>query len=240
MALTMNESEPKNQNEPARKKIRGLNYACFCPIVFILGVIVLLTRYILCYSCGYYQTSFTPMGYNYLLALFGLFLFLALFVVWIESLFRRQQRVWTTIAFAGLLALACLKYLTFWPHDMVRYGLRNGMLQHYGVDEMRRFAADFEKLPRRPDTISGYDKFYDNRPGVDELVGTGLKEKYPFLVRCEFMRKIGNTVCVNWGGFDNHWGFCVTTDGKPSEPNTGWASGKSLFVGDDIYFFSEY
>lgn len=181
------------------------------------------------------------MAWNYLLAVFGFLLLPGFFVIWVVFLIRKRQRLWATATLLSLLLLAGLKFIVPRPHDMVLYGLRNGMIRHFGAQEMRHFAADFDKLPALPDPTPPVSKFYDNRSAINELKGTGLRERYPYLANCEFIRQSGDVICVNWGGLDNHWGFYVTTDGKALGPKAfSWFGGKNLHVGSDICFFSEY
>jgi|GEM_PF-6859894 len=79
--------------------------------VLVLAVVCLITRYVLCYWCGYYQKSFTPIGYQVLLALFGLIFYPVLLITWIFSMLQRKHRLWTTAMLAGLLTLWGLKYI---------------------------------------------------------------------------------------------------------------------------------
>src|SRR5580693_8864817 len=119
----MSGNEPKEQNGSSRKR-RGIDCVRLSLIIFALAVTCLFTRYILCYLCGYYQTSFSLMGWNYLLAMSGMFLLLVLLIVWIASLFCREECLWTTVIFLALLLIAMLKFVIPWPHDVLLYGLK--------------------------------------------------------------------------------------------------------------------
>jgi hypothetical protein len=128
---------------------------------------------------------------------------------------------------AGLLTLMGLKYIMPWPHDLILYGMRDGMLRNHKLDDMRHFARDFDQLPK---------KSYSN----DDLAKTGLKEKYPFLAWCEFIAETDDVVHVYWGGFENHWGFAVAVNGKRIDPQNLAPSAKIIRVSDDVFFQSDY
>jgi hypothetical protein len=203
--------------------------------VLVLAVVCLITRYVLCYWCGYYQKSFTPIGYQELLALLGLALFPVLLITWIFSLLQRKHRLWTTAMLAGLLALMP------WPHDLILYGMRDGMLRNYKLDDIRHFARDFDQLPDIPiNDVDEHTKFYWNWKVNDDLAKTGLKEKYPFLTWCEFITETDDVVYVYWGGFENHWGFAVDVNGKRIDPQILAPSAKIIRVSDDVFFQSDY
>ena len=138
---------------------------------------------------------------------------------------------------AGLFALWGLKCVLPWPHDLILPAMRDGMLRNYGLDGIRHFAHDFDQLPNIPEhNLPGLtQKFYWNA----DLAKTGLKEKYPFLARCEAIVDADNKVHVDWGGFENHWGFSVSVNGKRIDPYLE-PSNKIIRVSDDIYFKSDY
>lgn len=200
-----------------------------------------MSRYALCYWCGYYQKSFAPIGLQELLAFFGLVLIFASFVTWIVSLIKKQQQVWTTALLAGLFVLWGLKYILPWPHDLILYGLRDGMLRNHKLDDIRHFARDFDQLPHIPmNDVDGQMKLYWNRRMDDDLSKTKLKDKYPFLANCEAVVESDKKVHVDWGGFENHWGFSVAVDGKRIAPPHLERSNRTIRASDDIYFTSEY
>lgn len=206
-------------------------------IVLVLAVGCLIVRYVLCYWCGYCQKSFVPIFWQEFLALFGLVLILVTTVTWIVSLIQMQQRIWTTALLTALLSLWGLKYILPWPHDLILYGLRNGMLRKYGLDDVRHFARDFGQLPNLPqNNPDGHAKFYWNR----DLAKTGLNEKYPFLANCESVVEWNNMVQVDWGGFENHWGFTTALDGKKIDPEHLEPSNKIIRTSNDIFFTSDY
>jgi hypothetical protein len=205
--------------------------------ILVLAVVCLLTRYVLCYWCGYYQKSFVLIYFQELLALFGLILILAALTTWIVSLIQKKQRIWTTALLAGLFALWGLKYVLPWPHDLILYGLRDGMLRNYGLDDIRRFARDFDRLPNLPEhNLAEPNKFYWNT----DLAKTGLKEKYLFLAQCEAVVEADNIVHIDWGGFENHWGLSVAVDSKGINPPHLVRSNRTIRASDDIYFTSDY
>ena len=203
-----------------------------------------MVQYVLCYWCGYYQKSFSPILWVELLALFGFILFLAALITWGVSLFQRKQRLWTTAVLAGLLSLWMLEYIIPSPHDLILHGMRDGMLRNYSLDDIRHFARDFDHLPDIPNnTVNGLTKFYWNRRMDDDLAKTKLKDKYPFLANCEAVVESDNIVHVNWGGFENHWGFSVAIDGKRIDPNPRnfWSSDyKTIRISDDVFLQSDY
>jgi hypothetical protein len=47
-------------------------------------------------------------------------------------------------------------------------------------------------------------------------------------------------VHVDWGGFENHWGFSVALDGKRIDPEHLEPSNKIIRASDDIFFISDY
>ncbi len=114
------------------------------------------------------------------------------------------------------------------------------MLRNYGLDSMRQFARDFDKLPYIPqNNLDGRTKFYWARPNED-LDKTQLKDKYPFLVNCESVVEWDNRVSADWGGFENHWQIFVATDGKRIDPEHLEPRNRIIRVSDDIYFMSDY
>lgn len=115
------------------------------------------------------------------------------------------------------------------------------MLKNYSPDEIRSFARDFDKLPKIPGNDVTEDmKLYWNRRGEIDLSKTGLKEKYKFLANCECVVEWTNIVCVEYGGFENHWGFTVAIDGKRIEPSHLNSNSRIIRASNDIYFFSDY
>ena len=213
-----------------------------CFVVFALAILCLISRYILCYTCGYYQESFSPISLQELLAFLGLVLIFVTFVIWIVSLVRKRQQHLATTLLVSLFVLGGLKYVIPWPHDLIIYGLRAGMMQNYGLNEMRRFARDFDKLPKIPNNdVNGHMKLYWNRLKNDDLPKTGLKQKYPFLANCEAVVEWDdNVVHVEWGGFENHWGFSVSVDGKRIDRPHLEPRNRIDRVSDDVFFTSDY
>jgi hypothetical protein len=172
-------------------------------IVLVLAAICLMTRYVLCYWCGYYQKSFAPIFWQELFALLGFILFLILSIVWIISLLQRKHRLWITTMLAGLLAFMGLKFILPQPHDLILYEMRDGMLRNYELDDMRHFARDIDELTL-PSTILAGTRIFMHQD-LDS-VKTRLNEKYPFLAQCESIAETDGVVNVDWGGFENHWG----------------------------------
>lgn len=211
-------------------------------IVFVLAIVCLMPQYNLYYSCGYHQKSINSILRQELLALLGLaFSFLFLFIIWIGSLFRRKHRFWTTAMLIGLLAFMELKSKLPKPHDWILHGMRDGMLRNYGLDDMRHFARDFNQLPDIPENdVDGHTKFYWNRLVNDDLAKTGLKEKYLFLANCEDVIERDGIVHVDWGGFENHWGFFVAVDGKKIDTQHWDPDARIIRVSNDVVFFSDY
>jgi hypothetical protein len=171
-----------------------------------------------------------------LLALFGLIFYPVLLITWIFSLLQRKHRLWTTAMLAVLLTLLGLKYIMPWPHDLILYGMRDGMFRNYNLEDMRHFARDFDQLPRLPHTLKTFKLSYRN----SDLAKTGLKEKYPFLAWCEGIFERDDVVYVFWGGFENHWGFSVAVNGKRIDTQNLAPSAKIIRVSDDVFFNSDY
>lgn len=205
-------------------------------IILVLAVVCLVPRYFLCYWCGYYQKSFASIFWQELLALFGLILILAALITWTVSLLQKKQRLLTSAVLAGLLSLFP------WPHNLILYGMRDGMLRNYALEDMRHFARDFDQLPNVvTNGVNGrYTKFCWNRMVDDDLAKTGLKEKYPFLHWCEAVRERDDMVDVFWGGFDNHWGFTVAVNGKKIGSKHFMPNVRIIRESDDIVFTSDY
>jgi hypothetical protein len=106
---------------------------------------------------------------------------------------------------------------------------------------MRRFARDFDQLPDIPiNDVDGHTKFYWNRMVNDNLPKTGLKEKYLFLANCEDVVESDNIVNVDWGGFENHWGFSIGIKGKKIDLHNINSRARIVRVADDIVFYSDY
>lgn len=177
------------------------------------------------------------MIFQGLLAFLGFCLILVTLATWIVSLIQKQQRVWTTAVLAGLIVLWGLKYVLPRPPDLILYGLRDGMLRNYGLDEMRHFARDFDKLPKIPDNDVGeHTKLYWN---ITDLPKTGLKERCAFLAQCEAVVERDNIVYVDWGGFNYYCGVCVSVNGKRIDPHPQYKA-RTVRASDDIYFSFDY
>ena len=210
-------------------------------MILVLAVGCLTTRYVLCYCCGYYQKSFVLIFWQEILAFVGLVLIFIALIAWIVSLFQRKNRLATMALLLGLFSFWSLKYIVPWPHDLIRHGMRDGMLRNYSLDEMRGFARDFDQLPKLPQhDLDGRTKLYWNRRTDDDLPKTKLKDKYHFLANCEAVFECDNMVHVDYGGFENHWGFSVAVNGKRTDSQHPEPSNKIIRVSDDIFFTSDY
>jgi hypothetical protein len=208
----------------------------------LLAVFCLWPNYSLYYSVGYNQGSTHPMLKKMLFELLAyFFIFPCLLIIWIMGLVRAKHRRWRTILLGSLLIMFVVHYFLPSAHDRILLGFRDGMLHNYGPEEMRSFARDFDKLPKNPgNDIDGTVKIYRNRIKDDDLAKTGLKERYKFLANYGEVEQWTNIVYVEYGGFDNHWGFLVSTDGKKIDPSDLYSEGKKIRASDDIYFQSEY
>lgn len=143
--------------------------------------------------------------------------------------------------FGASVVLIGINHVLPSPHDSIVHGLKDGMLQNYGSDQIRSFARDFDKLPMIPkNDLNGTMKLYWNRLKDDDLPKTGLKEKYKFLAECEAVVEWTNIVCVEYGGFENHWGFSIAVDDKRIDPPHLDSRNKIIRASDDIYFMSDY
>ena len=78
-----------------------------------------------------------------------------------------------TIVLIGILALKMLESIMPAPVNLVIYGVRNRIVRDYSLDDIRKFAHDFDRLPNLSD-----GKTYLK----DDLAKTGLEAKYPFLM----------------------------------------------------------
>jgi hypothetical protein len=219
---------------PAFSRITCVFFSKQAPIIiFFLALICLMTRYVLCYLSGYYHFTALTLDLEALSALLGFILFPILLIVWIVSLFRRKHRLWTTAMLAGMLVFMGLKYILPPPDDLILYGMRDGMLRNYGLEDMRHFARDFDQLPCLPNTLGVYKLYYWNK----DLAKTGLKEKYPFLAQCECISEADNEVSVVWS---RYWRLIVAVNGKKRiDPKHLETSLKIIRASDDIVFASE-
>ena len=208
-------------------------------VILILAVVCLISRYVLCYWCGYYQKSFAPIGLQELLAFFGLVLIFASFVTWIVSLIQRQQRIWTTTLLAALFVLWGLKYILPWPHDLILYGLRDGMLRNYGLANMRQFARDIHETPTPTNLPPVFGKIFMHQEDLNPLK-MHMGGKYPFVAQCEAVGEFNDIVQIDWGGFENHWGVSIAVDGKRIDPQHLEPGHRIIRASDDIYFTSDY
>ena len=206
-------------------------------VVLVLAIVCQMVQYVLCYWCGYYQKSFSPILWVELLALFGFILFLAALITWGVSLFQRKQRLWTTAVLVGLLSLWMLPS----SHDLILHGMRDGMLRNYSLDDVRHFAHDIEHLSSSSVSLVAGERIFMHQDL--DLAKIRLKEKYPFLTWCMCIAERTNVVSVEWGGFENHWGFTVAIDGKRIDPNPRnfWSPDhKTIRISDDIFLQSDY
>jgi hypothetical protein len=202
-------------------------------------------QYPLYYDLGYHEQSNYPLGYSGFLEVVGAISFPVLVITWVASLIRRKHRFWTTAMMIGLLILMGLVRIMPPPSRMVVYGLRDRLVHDNSLDEIRRFAQDFDKLPPSNDdhlgTNTGTKQFMR-----EDLARTGLKEQYSFLNRVKttdfdgpsYVHEEDGVVDVRWGSaYAGHWGFSVSVKGGKldlsSEPGT------PLRLSDDILVVSE-
>lgn len=210
--------------------------------LLILMGICLVSRYALNYWLGYYEQSYLPLVWQLLLGLIGFVVALYLLFIWIISLVRRNQRLWTTGMLVVLLVLVGIEWILP-PRDMITYGLRDRLARDYSLEELRRFTKDIDQTLPQSYQIPGGSKTFNG----EDLAKTGLKEKYPFLSWIKethsegpaYVSEKGGVVNVRWGSsFLGRWGFSVAVNaGKldlPSEPGT-----KALRLSDDIIVVSE-
>jgi hypothetical protein len=115
--------------------------------------------------------------------------------------------------------------------------MRDRILRDYGLDTLRHFARDFDRLPAVPKNNFFPGKVYQN----EDLANTGLKDKYPFIAWIksnghegpEGINEEDGVVRIIWGGRP-YWGFSVAINGAKINPSTG-SNEKKIRVSDDIY-----
>lgn len=147
-----------------------LNFKVISLLFFALAIECLVVPYILNYWLGYYGWS--APNFMFVLYLLGLILPFVQGTIWLNSLALKSQRLLTTIVLVGILALKCLQ-TSCSPENMIMYGLRDRIVKNYSLDDIRKFAHDFDRLPNLSDP-----KTYT----FEDLTKTGLEAKYPFLM----------------------------------------------------------
>ena len=210
-------------------------------LLALMGI-CLASRYALNYWLGYHEQSYLPLAWQLLLVLISFVVFLYLLFIWIISLVRKNQRLWTT----GMIVIVFILMGLGWvlpPRDMIIYGLRERLLQDYTLEELRSFAKDIDQALPQSHQISRNTKILDR----EDLTKNGLKEKYSFLSWMKvahsdgpaYVSEKGGVVNVRWGSsFLGRWGFSVAVNGgKLDLPSESYS--KALRLSDDIFVVYE-
>ena len=220
-----------------------LNIRQISAFILILAVICLILECVLCYWVGYFEKSYIPITIWRILRMIGFSLVFIQLFVWISSLIRRINRLWTTIILIFLLAFKWFEAELPSASNLIVYGMRDRIRRDYSLDILRHFALDFDRLPKlqKQDVKYGATESFKEYLNGD-LANTGLKDKYPFIAWIknngrsgpEIITEEDGVVSVGWGGRPE-WGFCVGVNGVKTLSTD--SNVKSLRVSDDIYYF---
>lgn len=140
----------------------------------------------------------------------------------------------------SLLALFWLHNIMPAPFVLIMYGMRNRIMRDYSLDDLRRLAQDFDRLPNLPNQPTPY-KTYPNQ----DLMKTRLPEEYPFLMLFQSpydsgpdgIAELDGVVYVNGSRAEGGLYFAVSINGKRISPTkVDNQNDESLRLSDDIYF----
>jgi hypothetical protein len=158
---------------------RPLNIRAATGILAILALMDLFAVYPLSYWTGYHGESFWLPAANFCLWAIGVIAFFGIPVLWIRSLIRRADRLFTT-AVLILLPLTVILFLRSVspdrPFQLILKGARDRIARESSLDEFRHFARDLDNIPSPHKSLSGGKFFFSG-----ELTHTTLKANYPFL-----------------------------------------------------------
>jgi hypothetical protein len=133
----------------------------------------------LSYWTGYHGESFWLPAANFCLWAIGVIAFFGIPVLWIRSLIRRADRLFTT-AVLILLPLTVILFLRSVspdrPFQLTLEGARDRIARESSLDDFRHFARDLDQTPSTRQSLSGGKIFF---PG--EFTHTALEANYPFL-----------------------------------------------------------
>ncbi len=208
-------------------------------LIFLVLMVISLTGW---YVSDYYGSTYSPIITGAIMRVVcGVILFIQILVC-IVAWIRKSHRRIAAIVLALLFGLNVVGDLMPYHENLILSGLRNRILQDYGIEALRHFAVDFNGMP----PIAKYNmmlpvKIYKS----EDLSGTKLVGKYRFLELYDsvgykgpnFITESDGVVDVSWGGRP-HWGFRISVDGKAlGAPITSDA--KVLRVSNDVYFVLE-
>jgi len=194
------------------------------------------------YLSDYFGSTYSPIIVGLVMRLVcGIIIFFQMLVC-ILALFYKRDGCLAVVVLVLLLGLNVVNDAVPYPDDLIIYGLRDRIMKDYGIESLRRFARDVDKLPPN----LKYTEFLPNKIyRAEDVANTKLTDTYPFLKWYEsadlkapnFLSEWDGIVGVSWGGRP-HWGFYVSVNGKAENPPQG-LDAKVLRVSDDIYFVME-
>ena len=177
--------------------------------------------------------------------------------LWVVSLIRKKNRLWTTWALFGYIAFAALGTYTFlaalglgnltlplWLTPGFA-GLRDRVLQKNSLDDLRQFAHDFQQECPGMEVSNSHIYpvgVYDvGKEASAEAMAARLakfqilRKKYDFLNLGPMeVRDDGTDVSLSWNGPTKEWGVCILTNGTQNDP---YANHEEFAASDDIRFF---
>lgn len=187
------------------------------------------------YLSSYYIINFSPITCSSILGFFIYVLFFIQVIVLIACMLRRSRVFWAASALVCVFALVGLKHALPRPGRLIIYGMQDRIVRDYGIDALRNFARDFDRLPN----LKSYDFLLPEKVyRYEDIVSKGWLKKYPFLAwysGAKFISESGGTVSVIWGGRPQ-WGFRVSAKGNnvvlPADTDTQF-----LRASSDVYFY---
>lgn len=199
------------------------------------------------YWLGFAETVAAMNATNpYWLLGVGLFVFVALFFLFVSSLFRGRNRLWMRCALVGFFGFFLLPLELHLFHGLlVAKGLRQRMMRDFGAPELRLCVRDIADTLPADDRFQGYYCYQGNfmdLPVEEQAPYEKLTNKYPFL-KWNADGSSGPTVFhhqqivnVYWNGWFGKWGFSVDLTGKKNVPDPWYMTER---VSDDIYFYAD-
>ena len=161
-------------------------------------VLCLISRYVFCYLSGY-TGYFGSLALLWLIA-WSLQFLSFVFLLW--GLMRSIKLGKNKTKMLVLITLFCCvigsNMLAPAPEMLIMRGLREGLLRHESLDEIRRFAQDFD----RTSLLSSDENYLSNKTYLyEDLIKAGFVGKYPFLKRLSHPTVIeeSNVVYVSGG-----------------------------------------
>jgi hypothetical protein len=209
-------------------------------LVFLVAILVV--NYSANYSMGFEESSFSILADPVMMGIPWLLIATFLILTWVSSLIRRKCYWWTTAMATGLVVLMAIEHFAPGARGLIVYGLRDRVMQDYGLDGLRRFARDVNQngLLRDGGGVSHGD--ISQLSDSEKTAYEELEQKYTFLHWMSGSTSIlnyqdNNVVNFEWGGaLSGHWGCSITIDGQKNESEI--ESGSMIVpVSDDIYFY---